>query len=327
MTDTGTTPVERRGEFRHPLFARRFRPERVVVGLSFPTSLTFDEAGAAYVAESGLPFGGAEPGGRIWRLERDGNCTLLLDGLRPPVNGLTWHEGSLYISEGGHPGRIRRTDGPRGERPPEPMVVPLHAVQNLAGLVGIVGAGVAGGLLIKRALRGDDEPRTSGEARQRVLKEKKKLLLAWLNDAYAMEKALIPILEHHARDARDYPHIRARDLDHLEQTRHHADLVKGCIERLGESPSTTKTALGSLIGTMNSVATGPFEDELVKNFLSDYAAEHLEIASYKALIAAAQEVGDRETALVCEQILWEEEDMARWLEENLPMAVRETLRK
>lgn len=267
--------------------------------------------------------------------ERPSHCQFGPDGalyvmdwgeikIAPEIGGIRMKKqtGTLW--------RIRRTDGPRGERPPEPMVVPLHALQNLAGLVGLVGAAVAtvaGGLLIKRALRGDDEPRTSGEVRQRASKEKKKLLLAWLNDAYAMEKALIPILENHARDARDYPHIRAKDLEHLEQTRHHADLVKGCIERLGESPSTTKAALGSLIGTMNSVATGPFEDELVKNFLSDYAAEHLEIASYKALIAAAHEVGDRKTALVCEQILWEEEEMARWLEENLPMAVRETLRK
>jgi glucose/arabinose dehydrogenase len=84
--------------------------ELVAKGFSFPTSLTFDGAGVAYVAESGLPFGGAPPGGRIWRLEPDGTRTLLLDGLRPPVNGLTWHEGSLYISEGGHPGRISRLD-------------------------------------------------------------------------------------------------------------------------------------------------------------------------------------------------------------------------
>ena len=77
---------------------------------SFPTSLTFDDAGGAYVAESGLPFGGAPPGGRVWRLEPDGARTLLSGQLRAPVNGLTFHDGSLYISEGGHPGRISRLD-------------------------------------------------------------------------------------------------------------------------------------------------------------------------------------------------------------------------
>src|SRR6266704_2292070 len=65
------------------------RLELVAEGLAFPTSLTFDEAGVPYVAESGLPFAGAAPGGRIWRIGSDG---------------------SLYISEGGHPGRISRLD-------------------------------------------------------------------------------------------------------------------------------------------------------------------------------------------------------------------------
>ncbi len=84
--------------------------ELVADDLSFPTSLTFDREGEAYVAEAGLPFGGATPGGRIWRLAPGGSRELLLDDLRPPVNGLTFHDGSFFISEGGHPGRISRLD-------------------------------------------------------------------------------------------------------------------------------------------------------------------------------------------------------------------------
>lgn len=86
------------------------RPELVAEGLSFPTSLTFDEEGAAYVAESGLPFGGARPGGRVWRLAGEGARALVAEGLRHPVNGLAFHEGGLYVSEGGHPGRIIRLE-------------------------------------------------------------------------------------------------------------------------------------------------------------------------------------------------------------------------
>ncbi len=82
--------------------------ELVADGFSFPTSVTFDEAGAAYVAESGLPFGGAPPGGRVWRLDGEARRTLLVEDLRPPVNGLTFHQGHLYVSEGGHPARISR---------------------------------------------------------------------------------------------------------------------------------------------------------------------------------------------------------------------------
>lgn len=32
----------------------------------------------------------------------------------------------------------------------------------------------------------------------------KELLVAWLNDAYAMEKGLVPILENHAKDAENH---------------------------------------------------------------------------------------------------------------------------
>jgi glucose/arabinose dehydrogenase len=86
------------------------RLELVADGLSFPTSLTFDDKGTIYVAESGLPFGGAPPGGRIWQIAHNGDRVLLIEKLRQPVNGLVFHEGSLYISEGGHPGRISRLD-------------------------------------------------------------------------------------------------------------------------------------------------------------------------------------------------------------------------
>jgi hypothetical protein len=61
-----------------------------------------------YVAESGLPFGGAPPGGRIVRIEPTGGFVSLLDGLRPPVTGVTYYKSALYISEGGAPGRISR---------------------------------------------------------------------------------------------------------------------------------------------------------------------------------------------------------------------------
>ena len=78
--------------------------ELVAEGFSFPTSLTFDEAGTAYIAEAGLPFGGARPGGRVWKIEQDDHRTLIAKDLRQPINGLTFHQGSLYLSEGGHPG-------------------------------------------------------------------------------------------------------------------------------------------------------------------------------------------------------------------------------
>lgn len=157
--------------------------------------------------------------------------------------------------------------------------------------------------------------------------EHRKVLLSWLNDAYSMEKGLIPVLENHAKDAKNHPQIQSRIQQHVEETRRHADLVQGAIDRLGGDVSAIKSGVGSLMGTLQSMATGPFKDELVKNAISDFAAEHFEIASYRALIAAAQDIGDMETVRVCQEILRDEEQMAQWLDQNLPMVVRQSMQE
>jgi ferritin-like metal-binding protein YciE len=73
------------------------------------------------------------------------------------------------------------------------------------------------------------------------------------------------------------------------------------------------------------MGTAPFRDELMKNFISDYATEQMEIASYKALIAAARATGEERIAGICQQILADEEDMAAWLDAHMASAARESL--
>jgi sugar lactone lactonase YvrE len=89
--------------------------EVLAADLNFPTGLTFGDDDALYVSESGLPFGGAPRGGRVWRIV-DGRRELLVGDLHPPVNGVTFHQGALYITEGGHPSRILRLDLKSGLR-------------------------------------------------------------------------------------------------------------------------------------------------------------------------------------------------------------------
>jgi glucose/arabinose dehydrogenase len=87
----------------------------VAPNLNFPTSVTSDPGGVIYIAESGLPFAGAPGGGVVSRVNPDASTTPLARGLRAPVNGVTWHDGSLFISEGGNPGRISRLKLPSRE--------------------------------------------------------------------------------------------------------------------------------------------------------------------------------------------------------------------
>jgi ferritin-like metal-binding protein YciE len=150
------------------------------------------------------------------------------------------------------------------------------------------------------------------------------LVIAWLRDAYAMEKALTPVLENHAKDSK-HPQVRQRIEQHAAETRKHADLVEQCLRQLGEEPSTFKNTIAKVLGGVQSITTSAFKDDEVKNALQDYGTEHFEIACYRSLIEAAKLLNLPDIVRVCEQILKEEEAMARFLEQNLPTTVHDTL--
>ena len=80
----------------------------VIAGLDFPTGLGFLPDGSMAVAESGLPFGGARPGGRVRRVGTDGSTTVLATGLPPPVTGLTAVGDALIVSVPGALLRLHR---------------------------------------------------------------------------------------------------------------------------------------------------------------------------------------------------------------------------
>lgn len=153
----------------------------------------------------------------------------------------------------------------------------------------------------------------------------KDLLVRWLNDAYAMEHQLLPVLENHAKDAKNNPAAQQRIRQHAEETKRHAERMEACVKRLGSTPSTMKSTLSTLMGSAQAISTGMFRDELVKNALSDYAAEQFEVACYKALISAAQEQGEPDIARACEENMREDEAMAQWLTQQLPGVVHEAL--
>lgn len=156
----------------------------------------------------------------------------------------------------------------------------------------------------------------------------KEQLISWLNDAYAMEQGLIPVLENHAKDAeREIPHVADRLQQHISETRRHAERLEQCLRELGSKPSAMKSTMASLFGSVQGVSTGLFKDEPIKNVLSDYSAEQFEVAAYKALVAAASDMGEQGVVRACEENRREDELMARWLDEHIPTVVIHTLHK
>jgi ferritin-like metal-binding protein YciE len=147
-------------------------------------------------------------------------------------------------------------------------------------------------------------------------------IIAWLRDAHAMETSLEQILTRHAAAAAEHPEVQARLQQHREETRQHAEVVEECLQSLGSSPSLAKSAAGGFMGALQGMATGVFRDEVVKNALADYGLEHLEIACYSSLIAAADEAGLAHIARSCSEILRSETEMAHWLEDQIPVLTR-----
>ena len=150
-------------------------------------------------------------------------------------------------------------------------------------------------------------------------------LMEWLRDAHAAEEQAKTMLSGTASRLENYPELRARIEQHIRETERQAELVRGCIERRGGSTSTIKD-YGAKMIALGQAMSGLFVgDEVMKASIASYAFEAMEISSYRILIETADHVGDQETKRVCEQILREEEAMAEWLKQNLPMLTRRYL--
>jgi glucose/arabinose dehydrogenase len=78
-----------------------YKVEAVMEGLNFPTGVTFDEQGRAYVVEAGYSYGEAWSTPRLLRVVANGVAHVVATGDNGPWNGVTYHDGNFYVAEGG----------------------------------------------------------------------------------------------------------------------------------------------------------------------------------------------------------------------------------
>ncbi|WP_246792338.1 ferritin-like domain-containing protein [Burkholderia perseverans] len=140
----------------------------------------------------------------------------------------------------------------------------------------------------------------------------------WLRDAHAMEQQAETMLNAMAKRLEHYPDLKQRIEQHILETQEQSRLVRECLERRGSDTSSMKDLTAKSAAAMQGFFGMFSPDEVVKGGIAGYVFEHFEIASYRALIAAARDAGDAQTAAVCERILPEEIAMAQWLEAHLP---------
>lgn len=161
-------------------------------------------------------------------------------------------------------------------------------------------------------------------------------LIQYLNEAYGVERRLETALEAHIAMATRASY-KKRLTQHLSETKRHAREVKQRIKQLGGvaetvsapgPPPIAEAAQAVLSGTQKAVALaqGPMhalrgtgaEEKQLKNAKTEYASESEEIATYSAVEALAEAIGDRDTHRLARAIRRDEERMRAFLEKEIP---------
>jgi len=150
----------------------------------------------------------------------------------------------------------------------------------------------------------------------------------YLQEAHAMELALARTLQAHGAMTPRGAYRSALDR-HLRETRGHADALEHRLRELDRFPGLAERGVGlaqRLAGQLLALGMAPLhiargrspEEKLLKNAKDECASEAQEIATYEALEAFAEQVGDERTAALAADIRGDEERMLGTLREQLP---------
>lgn len=149
--------------------------------------------------------------------------------------------------------------------------------------------------------------------------------LGWLRDAHAMEEQALTMMQGMVNRLEHYPQLRARIQQHIAETEGQESELRRLLDGYGESASMVKDAMGKLTAVGQAMSGMFASDEVVKGSLASYTFEHMEIASYRILIAAAGQLGDTQAVEVFRRCLSEEEAMADWLANHSSEITRQFL--
>ena len=147
-----------------------------------------------------------------------------------------------------------------------------------------------------------------------------------LRNAHALENQAVQILSRQVERLENYPAMSERLRQHIEESRTQATRIEQILDRHGTSHSALKDAVTGFMGNLAALAHAPMQDEVLKNTFANFAFEHFEIASYKALLEMADAAGDGQAPQLLKLSLDEEIQMAQWIDQHLPETVRTYMR-
>lgn len=153
----------------------------------------------------------------------------------------------------------------------------------------------------------------------------KSLFVTGLKNAHALEHEALSVMKRQIDRLENYPDMADRLRRHVGETEEQVRRLDAVLSELGESASGFKDTVLSAMGNMAAVGHAFAGDEILKNAFANCALENFEIASYTSLITMA-EAGAFTTAIpLLQQTLGEEQAMAAWALESIPMVTRRFL--
>ncbi len=147
--------------------------------------------------------------------------------------------------------------------------------------------------------------------------ETRDIFLTGLRNAHAMENQALAIMKPQVSRIENYPEVARKLEQHIAETEGQIERLERVLDAHGENKSALKDMALSVGGTMAAMGHTVAPDEIVKNSFANFAFENYEIAAYKSLLALAEAAGDTEAVGLLQSNLEEEEEMARWLDQNI----------
>ena len=138
-----------------------------------------------------------------------------------------------------------------------------------------------------------------------------------LRNQHAVENQAIELLERQVGRLENYPEMRDRMREHIQESQEQARRLEELLAELGTSHSTMKDTAMSLAGSLLAIGHSTATDEVMKNTFANFAFEHYEMAAYKSLLVLADSLSHAAGKSLLEASLDEETAMADWIEQHM----------
>jgi len=145
----------------------------------------------------------------------------------------------------------------------------------------------------------------------------REIFIVGLRNAHAMETQARELMERQSERLDEYPEVKTKLTDHLQETNEQLKRLDQCLEACGEATSALKDTAQSVMANAMAMTHAMAGDEILKNTFANNAFENFEIAAYKSLLALCGPAGADNARAHLEASLREEEQMAQWVAANV----------